>query len=103
MSRLFLSTNIEGEQQAAWALNNGTDIEMGSDLYNTKLESAIHQGLTTQETVKQSVRRSLKLQFDVGRFDPLGDQASNPWAHITDDVINASAHQQALREAALQS
>ena len=26
------------------------------------LETAIHKGLTTQETVKQSIRRSLKLQ-----------------------------------------
>lgn len=91
------------EVAAAWALNNGTDIEMGDQLYATKLPTAISKGLTSYDTVKESVRRSLRLQFSVGRFDSIGNNQSNPWAHIPLDVVNSTEHQQVLHEAALQS
>jgi hypothetical protein len=91
------------EVAAAWALNNGTDIEMGDQLYATKLPTAISKGLTSYDTVKESVRRSLRLQFSVGRFDPIGNKESNPWAHIPLDIVNSTEHQQVLHEAALQS
>lgn len=76
---------------------------MGDTLYYAQLETAIAKGLTTKEAVKRSVRRSLKLQFDAGRFDPLGDSTSNPWTHIGQEVINSTEHQLVLKEAALQS
>ena len=59
--------------------------------------------MTTKEAVKAAAMRSLRPHFAVGRFDPVGDSKTNPWAHITSDVINSTEHQQVAHEAALQS
>ena len=44
------------EHAAAWALNNGTDIEMGSDLFPNHLISAVQKGLTTEAAITAAVR-----------------------------------------------
>ena len=91
------------EAAAAMAINNGTDIEMGTTLFFENLEKAVADGLINKSTVEAAARRSLRVQFAAGRFDPVGTTASNPWAHLGTESINSTAHQQVLREAALQS
>ena len=48
---------------AAYALNNGTDIEMGSSLYRNALSTAILQGLTREETIDAAVARTQRQLF----------------------------------------
>jgi len=88
------------EAAAAWALNNGTDLEAGSAIWRHYLASAIKQGLTSEAVVTQAARRSLLQLFEAGRFDPV---ESVSWTQITAAVINSTLHQQISYEAALQS
>lgn len=89
----------DNEHAAAFALMNGTDIEMGDDLFNS-LESAISKGLATAARVDEAVRRSFRLHFELGRFDPVN---ATKWASIGADALNSTFHQQVSYEAALQS
>jgi beta-glucosidase-like glycosyl hydrolase len=41
------------------AINNGTDIEMGSTLFANYLLDAVNQNLTTEDVVTNSLRRVL--------------------------------------------
>merc|ERR1711959_308553 len=58
---------------AAWAVNNGTDLEMGSTVLLGGLENALKQGLITEEAITNSARRTLIPLFKAGRFDRLED------------------------------
>eukprot|EP01126_Amoeba_proteus_P002860 TRINITY_DN10928_c0_g1_i7.p1 TRINITY_DN10928_c0_g1~~TRINITY_DN10928_c0_g1_i7.p1 ORF type:complete len:672 (+),score=96.86 TRINITY_DN10928_c0_g1_i7:1352-3367(+) len=88
------------EHAAAWTINNGTDIEMGSTVWTTHLKTAIQQGLTSETVVDAAFRRSYLPHFKAGRFDPIPTVA---WTQIGIDVINSTLHQQIQFEAALQS
>ena len=48
------------------------------------------RGLLTEADVDTAVRRMLAIRFRLGEFDPAG---TNPYAAITDEVINCPAHQ----------
>ena len=50
---------------AAWALNNGTDIEMGSMCMLNGLLNATHSGLTTEAAITRAARRTLLLSSSV--------------------------------------
>lgn len=84
---------------AAWALMNGTDLEMGDTQFST-LDQAIKQGLATEARLDEAVRRSFKVHFDVGRFD---DPEASEWSKFGSESINSSLSQQISYEAALQS
>lgn len=56
------------EAAAALALNAGVDISLWDTAFTT-LEKAVEQGLVEIETVDRSVRRVLKLKFELGLFD----------------------------------
>eukprot|EP00438_Fugacium_kawagutii_P024420 Skav222383 [mRNA] locus=scaffold2692:362839:366684:- [translate_table: standard] len=85
---------------AAMALMNGTDLEMG-DTFFTSLSKAIDMGLATKERLEEAaVRRSFKVHFELGRFDPANATA---WAKYGLADVNHSLHQQISYEAALQS
>mmetsp|Transcript_19145 Transcript_19145/g.48555 ORF Transcript_19145/g.48555 Transcript_19145/m.48555 type:complete len:862 (+) Transcript_19145:48-2633(+) len=85
---------------AAMTINNGTDIEMGSTLFNSSLMAAVEQGLTTEAAVSQAVKRALRTHFEGGRFDP---ENATSWSKIGLEAVNSSLHQQIQYEAALQS
>eukprot|EP01116_Phalansterium_solitarium_P015449 TRINITY_DN3413_c0_g2_i1.p2 TRINITY_DN3413_c0_g2~~TRINITY_DN3413_c0_g2_i1.p2 ORF type:complete len:747 (-),score=307.36 TRINITY_DN3413_c0_g2_i1:314-2554(-) len=89
-----------GEAAAAWALNNGTDLEAGSTIWNQYLLNAINQNLTTVAAVEASIRRTLLAQMTAGRFDP---PAQVSWTNISTSVVNSTLHQQVSYEAAAQS
>ena len=88
------------EKAVAWTINNGTDLEMGTNIWTDSLVSAVGKGLVDEATVDEALRRQLLVTFEAGRFDP---PESNSWTKIGTDVINSPAHQQIMHEAALQS
>ena len=53
------------------AVNNGTDIEMGSFVLLDGLADAVKQSLTTAMSIDKAVRRALKPLFRVGLFDDI--------------------------------
>eukprot|EP00045_Choanoeca_perplexa_P015809 m.204769 g.204769 ORF g.204769 m.204769 type:complete len:863 (+) comp17088_c0_seq12:3-2591(+) len=88
------------EAAAAMTINNGTDIEMGSTLFTYSLQSAINDGLTSEEVVEASWRRSYRVHFEAGRFDDIN---TIDWMKYGINDINSTYHQQIQYEAALQS
>jgi beta-glucosidase-like glycosyl hydrolase len=84
---------------AAWALMNGSDIEMGSTVWTSSLVEAVHRGLATEEALDQALRRSYRPHFVAGRFD---DPAASEWSYFGLKDINSKYHQQIQLEAALQ-
>jgi beta-glucosidase len=64
------------------------------------LTEALRRGLLTESDVDVAVRRLLAMRFRLGEFDPAED---NPYAGLTEDVINCPAHQALARQAARQS
>jgi len=89
-------TNIHA---AAYALMNGTDLEMGDDKF-LHLGEAIDQGLATEVRLDEAVRRSFRVLYKVGRFD---SPARTEWSKFGLQTLNSSMHQQISYEAALQS
>lgn len=64
------------------------------------LAEAVRRGLLTESDVDASVRRVLAVRFRLGEFDP---PEGNPYAGITQDVVNCPDHQALAREVARQS
>mmetsp|Transcript_30025 Transcript_30025/g.73115 ORF Transcript_30025/g.73115 Transcript_30025/m.73115 type:complete len:688 (+) Transcript_30025:267-2330(+) len=85
---------------AAIALNNGTDIEMGSLLWANNLEHAVRVGATTEDAVDAALRRQLLVLMKSGRFDPVNH---TEWVSLTAEDVNSTLHQKINYEAALQS
>jgi len=86
---------------AAMALNNGTDVELGSTLFISNLRAAVNSNLTTAATVRIAARRALKSHFRAGRFDLMDAEYS--YSRLGVANINTTAHQAISLEAALQS
>ena len=77
------------EAAAAWALMNGTDLEMGSTLWQDHLISAIGSGLATEEAVTHAASRAMRQHFVAGRFDP---RASVGWSGLgAQDIVRTHA------------
>ncbi|KAL3920064.1 MAG: hypothetical protein SGILL_003446, partial [Bacillariaceae sp.] len=89
----------DDESAAAFALNNGTDIEMGTLLWSSSLHAAIDRSLTTEAFVDEAFRRSYLPQFRLGRFDPPG---ASEWSRFGLEDIHSTRHQQIQLDAALQ-
>lgn len=85
---------------AAMALNNGTDLEMGSSFWALNLSDAVARDLTTAALVDQAWRRSYRVHFQAGRFD---DATQIEWSSLGLQDLNSSLHQQIQYEAAAQS
>jgi beta-glucosidase len=64
------------------------------------LAAALDRGLLAESDVDAAVRHVLAVRFQLGEFDPA---EGNPYAGITEEVINCPAHQALAREAARQS
>lgn len=63
-----------------------------------RVTEALRRGLLDESDVDTAVRRILTMRFRLGEFDE-----HNPYAALTDDVINCAAHQALALEAARQS
>lgn len=84
---------------AAWALTNGSDLEMGSTIWTLNLVEAVQRGLVTEDVVDRAFWRSYRPHFLAGRFD---DPAASEWFQFGLDDIYSDHHQQIQLEAALQ-
>eukprot|EP01048_Picozoa_sp_COSAG05_P009182 COSAG05_NODE_737_length_7636_cov_48.020433_6_plen_301_part_00 len=85
---------------AAWALNNGTDLEMGSMCLLNGLLNATRSGFTTEDAITRAARRTLAPLFRAGRFDNMD---ASEWARFNGSTVGAALHLQIRDEAALQS
>lgn len=92
---------VESKKEAAKAaIEAGLDLECGNDIYAKHLYPAYQDGLVSEESINQAVRRVLEARFKLGIFDPLED---NPYAKISPDVIASQKHQDLALEASRQS
>lgn len=82
------------------ALNNGTDIEMGSFVLLDGLTDAVSANLTSLSTIDKAVRRALKPLFRVGLYDSVETIA---WSKFGAQDVGAPYHLQIRDEAATQS
>lgn len=86
-------------EASAWSLMNGTDVEMGTNLWLEHMKEAVQDGLATEEAVTRALARGLYLLFRAGRFDP---EAGIEWSKLGKEAINSTFAQQVSREAGLQ-
>ena len=65
-----------------------------------RLARALELGLIGEKDIDAAARRVLSIRFRLGEFD---EPTTNPYAGITEEVINCPAHQRLAHEAARQS
>ena len=85
----FHNTHSSEIEAISDALLSGSDLECGS-LYH-KLIDAVKSGSITEEQVNVSLKRLLKIQFQLGIFDP---QEKVPYASIDRSKIDCAEHKQ---------
>src|SRR5262245_11350615 len=74
-----------------------TDNDDRSQVTTERLTAALRLGLLDESDVDNAVRRVLAVRFRLGEFD---DPAGNPFAAVTEEVINCPAHQEIAGQAA---
>jgi beta-glucosidase len=77
-----------------------TDNDGDSEPTVERLVRALDLGLVSEADIDTAARRVLSIRFRLGEFD---DPATNPYAGITEEVINCPAHQRLAHEVARQS
>jgi len=87
---------------SAWAINNGSDLEMGSSILRDPdgLIKAVKQNLVSSTTVKRSARRLFKALMRVGLFDSFGE---SEYDRVSLDVVDSDIHRSLAHEIALQA
>ncbi len=85
-------------EAAAVAVNAGCDLNAGEAYY--ALPSAVQQGLVSEETIDQAVKRLFMARFRLGMFDPPEEV---PFAQIPYSVNDSPAHRALARRAAQES
>lgn len=81
-------------------LDSFTDQDGHSEVTVGRITEALARGLVSEADIDAAVRRILAVRFRLGEFDPPG---ANPYAAVTDRVINCPEHQALAREAARRS
>ncbi|MDI1459813.1 glycoside hydrolase family 3 C-terminal domain-containing protein [Catellatospora sp. KI3] len=77
-----------------------TDADDRSHVTVERITEALERGLLTEADIDRAVDRALTVRMRLGEFDPVG---SNPFAQITPETIDESAHRRLAREAARKS
>ncbi|OWZ23991.1 Beta-glucosidase [Phytophthora megakarya] len=72
------------------AILAGTDVNSGS-VYKKCLEELVTSGQLPEKAVDDATRRTLKLRFELGLFDPIEDQ---PYWHVAPSEVNTAASKQ---------
>jgi beta-glucosidase len=100
-SQRYFDDHVDSHAAALRAgLDSFTDQDARSEVTTGRITEALARGLVTESDVDAAVRRVLTIRFRLGEFDPTED---NPYATITEEVINSPAHQALAREAARRS
>ncbi|WP_283775869.1 glycoside hydrolase family 3 protein [Rhizomonospora bruguierae] len=112
VSDAYAPSNLAGTQRyfaddpAAYAaavragLDSFTQDDADSAAVTARLTEALERGLLDESDVDEAARHALSIRFRLGEFDP---PEWNPYAAITEEVINCAAHRELAREAARQS
>lgn len=80
------------------AVNAGVDMDMYGDIYRKHLATSVKKGRVSRKTLDESVRRILRVKFELGLFDhPYTDPA------LETRIALAPAHLEAAREGARSS
>ncbi len=91
-------------EAAALAVKNGCDLECGCTYgiacHYRRLETAVQQGLLTEEDIDRSVKRLFMARFRLGMFDP---PERVPYAQIPFSVVDCQEHRELALEVARQS
>ncbi|WP_179004585.1 glycoside hydrolase family 3 C-terminal domain-containing protein [Winogradskyella forsetii] len=85
-------------EAAALAIKTGVSLNCGVT-YNS-LGDSVKEGLITEKEIDNQLAILLKTRFKLGLFDPKG---SNPFDHISFDVVNSESHRALSKEAAQKS
>ncbi|CAI5742673.1 unnamed protein product [Hyaloperonospora brassicae] len=72
------------------AILSGTDINSGR-VYERCLADLVTSGRLPEDVVDDALRRTLKLRFELGLFDPIDDQ---PYWHVRPSEVNTAASKQ---------
>eukprot|EP01119_Soliformovum_irregulare_P019776 TRINITY_DN632_c2_g1_i3.p1 TRINITY_DN632_c2_g1~~TRINITY_DN632_c2_g1_i3.p1 ORF type:complete len:715 (+),score=224.85 TRINITY_DN632_c2_g1_i3:27-2171(+) len=89
------------EECAAVCINATCDMDLGYDaIYPDYLGKAISQGMVQEKTLDESVRRIMKLRFQLGDFDPLWKV---PYQWLGEGVLNSPGNQMLNLRSALES
>jgi beta-D-xylosidase 4 len=72
------------------AILSGTDVNSGS-VYKKCLAELVTSGQLPEKAVDDAMRRTLKLRFELGLFDPIGDQ---PYWHVAPSEVNTAESKQ---------
>lgn len=86
-------------QVAAAAIKAGVDLDC-SDILQTDVIKAVHQGLLTENEVDMALSTLLRTQFRLGLYDP---PAASPFSTYGADSIHGAAHIDLARKTAQQS
>lgn len=92
----FVKTNSEA---AALAINAGSDLNCGTTL-STSLMESVQKKLVTEEAIRAALTRVFTGRFLLGEFDA---PASVPWSDVSPSILENKAHRELAREAARQS
>jgi beta-glucosidase len=83
----YVSTHQEA---VARSIKAGCDIDLSSGFYYlNNLQTAVNQGLITEQEVTTALTRFLKVRFELGEFDP---PAAVPYTSISGSINNCQAH-----------
>lgn len=72
------------------AILSGTDINSGN-VYKKCLAELVTSGQLPEKVVDDAMRRTLKLRFELGLFDPIDDQ---PYWHVAPEEVNTAKSKQ---------
>lgn len=86
------------EEAAAMAIKNGVNVECGNTLKT--LQSALKQGLLTEDDINASLKINLEILMKLGWFDP---QGKNPYDKLGENIINSEANRLLAKKAAVES
>lgn len=92
-------THKNAEDASADAVLHGTDVECGTDAYQS-LVKAVRNGLISEKQIDVSVKRLFLIRFRLGMFDP---KAMVSFAQTPASVLESAAHQAHALQMARQS
>jgi len=99
-SQNYFPSPVEGYTAALKAgLDSFTEDDTNAAPTIACVTEALRRGLLTEADVDRAVRHALAIRFRVGEFDP---PERDPYAALTDEVINCPRHRALAREAASQ-
>ena len=95
VSDIFMEHKYVGDSVNATCVamdHGGCDVCSGHVYHDSLIKAVTTQACMSNETVLRALRRTLKLRFELGLFDP-ADAATNPFWHVSADEVQTPASQ----------